>query len=68
MARLRGEGGVFAHDVVVHEGGASEEREATGTAQHAAQHVLSGLLHPVAESVLKYLVPHHGTCNTRGGR
>ena len=62
VSRLCGQGGVLAHDVVVHEGGATEKREASRTAQHTAQHVLRGLLHPVPDGVLEHLVPHHGTC------
>jgi len=57
---LLGPGGVLAHDVVVHERLAPEEREAAGTAEDAADHVLGGLLQPVADGVLEPLVPHHG--------
>lgn len=41
---LRGLGGVAFDHVVVHESGPPEQRETSGTAKHAAKHVLRGLL------------------------
>ena len=61
VSGLRRGRGVFPHDVVIHEGGASEETEAARTTEDAAQNVLRGLLQPVAYGVLKLLVPHHRT-------
>lgn len=51
--------GVSVHDVVIHEGRTSKEREGTGSTQNATQHVLSCLLQPMGDGVLKSLVPHH---------
>lgn len=61
MAGLRRQGGVLGHDVVLHEGAAAEEREAARTAEDAADHVLGGLLQPMADGVLESLVPRHQT-------
>ena len=66
MARLRGSYGVLLHDVVVHEGGASEQTEAARATEHTAKHMLCCLLQPVAHCILKLLVPHHRTCGETG--
>ena len=62
MPRLGARRGVTSHDVVVHQRGAAEEREAAGRTQHAADHVLRRLLEPVSDRVLELLVPHHRPC------
>ena len=53
----RGQGGVGPHHVVAHHGPASEEREAAGTAENTAQHVLCCLLQPVTNRILELLIP-----------
>ena len=55
--------GVSPHHVVVHQSRAAEEWEAARAAEYTANHVLSGFLEPMADSVLEPLVPHHRTYN-----
>ena len=54
-------GGVPPHDVVVHQGLGSEEREASGRTHDTSDHVLGRLLQPVTDGILKELVPDHGS-------
>ncbi len=61
MASLLGPGRVLAHHVVVHEGDSPEDREAPGATHDAPDHVLGGLLQPMADGVLEHLVPYHRT-------
>ena len=61
MTRLVGGQRVPLHHVVVHQTLGTEQREASRTTEHAADHVFGGLLQPMADSVLEELVPHHGT-------
>lgn len=60
MARFRGFSGVSLQNIVVHEGGTSEETEAARAAKHTAENMLSCLLQPVAHGILELLIPHHG--------
>jgi hypothetical protein len=53
---------VLGHDVVVHQTFAAEEREASGTAEDAANHVLGSLLKPMTDGVFEHLIPGHQTC------
>ena len=55
MPRFRGHRGVHLGNVVVHQGLASKEWEASGAAQDATHDVLGGLLQPVTDRVLKHL-------------
>ena len=57
VSGLGGGRGVFPHHVVIDQSRASEQREAAGRAEDAAEDVLSGLLKPVAHRVLKLLIP-----------
>ena len=61
VSGLRRGRGILSHDVVIHEGGAPEETETSGTAQNTAQDVLRGLLQPMTDGVLKLLIPYHRT-------
>ena len=58
-------GRVSLHDVVVEQSRATEQTEAAGTTEDTAEHVLRRLLEPMADGVLKHLVPHHRTWNIR---
>ena len=66
MSRLGARRGVTSHDVVVHQRGAAEEREAAGWTEDAADHMLRRLLEPVSDRVLELLVPHHWPCKVHG--
>ena len=59
-----GLGSVGPHDVIIHNGRPSEQREAARTTEHTAQHVFGSFLQPVTDGVLKLLVPYHRTWNT----
>ena len=56
---LSGKSRVRSHDIVIHDGLGPEQAEAARTAEDASQNVLSGLLEPVTNGVLKHLVPLH---------
>jgi len=58
MSRLVGFGRILLHHVVVHQCLAAEQREASGAAEHAADHVLGGLLQPVTNRVFEHLIPY----------
>lgn len=62
VLRLRRHDGVFLHHVVVHQRLGSEQAEAAGAAEHAAEHVLGRLVKPVSDGVFKLLVPNDGPC------
>ncbi len=59
--------GVFPHDIVVHDSGASEQGETARTAQYTSYHVFCGLLEPVSDGIFKPLIPYHRTCNSTSG-
>lgn len=55
--------GVLLHNIVVHQRGASEQRETTRTTQYTAKHVLRSFLQPVSNSILELLEPHDWPCS-----
>lgn len=57
---------VLLQDVVVHQRRPSKQTETSWTAQHRAEHMLCGLLQPMAHCVFKLLVPNHGTYDMQG--
>lgn len=63
MASLCGFGGVHLEDVVVHERRTPEQAETARTTQDTSEHVLRRFLQPMADGILKLLVPNHGTCH-----
>ena len=56
---LSGGRGVLLHYVVVHQSGASEQTETSGAAEYATNHMLRCFLQPMADGVLKFLIPYH---------
>lgn len=66
MSSLRRRRRVSLSNVVIHQSLGTEQTEAARATQYTAQHVLCGLLEPVAHCILELLVPHHWACNSYG--
>lgn len=60
-----GPGRVLLHDVIVHQSFTTEERETSRTTEYATDHVLGGLLEPMTNGVLEFLVPYQRTRTNR---
>jgi hypothetical protein len=52
---------IFVNDCVVHESLSPEQSKTPGTTEYTANNVLCSLLHPMADSIFKLLVPYNRT-------